>query len=90
MQAWLQKHELWDITMGAEHQPSRALIQANPDQAHLAAIAKMAKAIWNQLQTSFGMQNPDHLITDFKSAVTMMFPVDRPLTIIDQITIKFG
>jgi len=42
MQAWLQEHELWDITMGAECQPSGALIWANPEQACLAVIAK-----WN-------------------------------------------
>jgi len=120
MEAWLQEHELWDITMGAEHQPSGALIQANSEQVCLVAITKrnwknkdeqasgtivlclepsvqhmiigkkIAKAIWDQLQTSFGMQNADQLITDFKSAVVMMLPVDRPLTTIDQMTIKFG
>ena len=51
---------------------------------------KMAKAIWDQLQTAFGKQNADQVITDFKSAVVMMLPVDRPQTAIDQMTIKFG
>jgi len=40
MKTWLQENHLWEITTGAEHQPSRALIQTNPEQAHLAAIAK--------------------------------------------------
>jgi len=40
MKAWLQEHQLWNITTGIECQPSRALIQANPEQACLVVIAK--------------------------------------------------
>jgi len=40
MKTWLKEHQLWEITTGVECQPSRALIQANPKQARLTAIAK--------------------------------------------------
>ena len=51
---------------------------------------KMAKSIWDQLQAAFGKQTTDQVIADFKSAVVMMMLVDRPQTVIDQMTIKFG
>jgi len=40
MKTWLKEHQLWEITTGVECQPSRALVQANPEQACLMAIAK--------------------------------------------------
>jgi len=40
MKKWLQENQLWEITTGAEHQPGGALIQANPEQARLAAVTK--------------------------------------------------
>jgi len=40
MKAWLQEHQLWDITTRIECQPGGALIQANPEQAPLTVIAK--------------------------------------------------
>jgi len=40
MKTWLQENHLWEITTRAECQPGRALIQANPEQVCLAAIAK--------------------------------------------------
>jgi len=51
---------------------------------------KMAKSICDQLQAAFGKQTTDQVIADFKSAVVMMMLVDRPQTVIDQMTIKFG
>jgi len=40
MKTWLKENQLWKITTGAERQPGRALIQANPEQVRLAAITK--------------------------------------------------
>ena len=50
----------------------------------------MARSIWDQLQASFGKQTTDQLITNYKSAVTMMMAVDNPQHVINQMTIKFG
>ena len=40
MKKWLQENDLWEITTGAERQPGRALIQANPEQVRLVAVTK--------------------------------------------------